>query len=232
MQKQLPLIFAVLLLITVTACGGAKSESDGSADLGQPTKGLDDSPVQSKGPIENSATPKLEKKATTRQSEPGTKEPDSRQSAVPDPSPKLSTEEEKVVSQITKEVKTKGDFETQNSGMTTVNRVLIAQQAMWLISGSFSPDFKALEPNLPMETDEYRFDISRGDQSEAVVVAIAKSDKLPSFTGKAVAIPTKTPKIGLCQTKLPSQTPPMPPKIDQSQVICGNDGVLVKAAQP
>lgn len=241
-------ILALILLVTINGCAGADVDSEAPVAIApqpievaptQPKTHSDtstgtSSPGSEALPVSPSQTPSSPSQAPSASA---SKDADSavpkpqnvvpKATTDPEPIPKLSPEKEKLVSQITKEEKKKADFITQNSGLTTVNRVLLAQQAMWLISGSFSTDFKALEPNLPIETDEYQFKITQGDQSEAVVMAIAKSDKLPSFAGTAVAVPTKTPKIGLCQTKLPSQKAPTPPKINQGKVQCGNDGVIV-----
>ncbi|MEM9138090.1 MAG: type IV pilin-like G/H family protein, partial [Cyanobacteria bacterium P01_F01_bin.42] len=145
----------------------------------------------------------------------------------PQPLPKLSEQDKELVSQVAKEVQDDVSVSTQNNGLITVNRVLVAQQAMWLLSGSFSTDFETLEPNLPPETDEYQFSIPQGDEARAVVKAIAKTDKLHSFTGAAVAVPTQVPQSALCRTKVPSKTPPQPPTIKDGQVSCANDGVLV-----
>lgn len=154
----------------------------------------------------------------------------SAQSAKTDPSPplpELSEKNKALVSQVTKEIQEESTLSTQNTGLTTVSRILVAQQAMWLLSGEFSDDFKALEPNLPIEDDDYTFSITKGDRSESVIMAIAKSDKLPSFTGATVAVPSKVPQSALCRTKLPSKTPPQTPTIKDGRISCGNDGVLI-----
>lgn len=249
-MKKYSRFFSLLaLLLVMGGCSGRQSDADQTAETLNPSEAP--TTVQEKNKVQATAPsqpPPAPSQATPPQTEtpaqkspvktapkakPTPKTPAAKAPAPAKPAvksqklPDLSEKEKQVVSKVTKEVQTEAPISTQNAGLTTVNRVLVAQQAMWLLSGSFSTDFKALEPNLPVETDEYKFSITQGDQAQTVVKAIAKNDKLHSFTGAAVAVPTNIPESALCRTKLPSQTPPQPPTIKDGQVTCANDGVLV-----
>ena len=231
-------LLCLVLLLGLTSCSGSKKQPDSSTQNPSPVPVEVETPAPSSKQPEESNTPtppevvakspdvpKIDKPAKTESKpNPPEKAPEVKE---PEKLPPLSEESKEIVSNITDEVSEESKVVTENTGLITMNRLLLAQQAQWLLSGSFSTDFKALEPNLPEETNEYKFEITQGNDQEAIVVAIAKNDKLPSFTGASYAIPSGLPTSGLCQTKLPSQTTPTPPKLTGTDMSCGNDGVLV-----
>ena len=228
-----------LLLATLWGCSGQQQSDSTPSPISEektadPAENKPDITTSEKTPVESLPEPKPTANAekTTASAKPAEPKKVEKKADTPKPAPQklpeLTKKEKELVSQVSKEVEEETPVSKENTGMVTVNRVLMAQEAMWLLGGSFSTDFRALEPNLPMETDEYKFSIPQGDSAKAVVQAIAKSDKLHSFTGTSVAIPTQVPKSALCRTKLPSQNPPQPPTIKDGQIACSNDGVLVE----
>ena len=208
-----------MLVISLSACSSHQSESNQAARDPQPPSSTSQAVEQDhKNPAQApAATPPLPDKESTPEVKPKVSpqtQPSSSPStppsspAQPVPLPELSDQDKQLVSQVTQEVQKESTISTQNVGLVTVNRVLMAQEAMWLLSGSFSTDFKVLEPNLPMETDEYTFSIPQGDNTQTVVQAIAKSDKLHSFTGGAIAVPAPSSQKCPMSNKIAFNNPP------------------------
>ncbi|NJN23640.1 MAG: hypothetical protein HC810_03600 [Acaryochloridaceae cyanobacterium RL_2_7] len=232
MPSNLRCLSALCLLLGVTSCGGINRETKTPpSQQTQKSQQTTLTPEVSTTPPTTANTPTATIGQPSRETAEQAKAPNVQSSpAQPNASeqlPELSPENKKIVSNITNKVSREAGVVTKNSGLITMNRILLAQQAQWLISSSFSTNFKALESNLPQETDEYKFEITKGNKTEAIVLAIAKTDQLPSFTGASYAIPSGLPASGLCQTKLPSKTSPTPPKLNGTEMTCGNDGVLV-----
>jgi Type IV pilin-like G and H, putative len=136
-------------------------------------------------------------------------------------SPKGAASTPSILGKLNKDFSSKVVIAKQDSGKTYLSNILLSQQAEKLVKGRFNPDLKRLSEDMPLETDEYRLEVRQADASQAVIVAIAKQPGFASYTGVAYAVEGKIPTTSICKTNVPSQTPPLPPKLEKVGLICG-----------
>ena len=133
-----------------------------------------------------------------------------------------------LLSKIQKDIAAKVTVAKQDTGKTYLSTLLLSQQAEKLVRGRFTSDLKRLAPELQPETDEYRLEIQRADQSQTVMVAIARQPGFASYTGVAYAVEAGIPVTGICKTNEPSQVPPSTPKLVNAGILCPSGSAAVQ----
>jgi Type IV pilin-like G and H, putative len=134
----------------------------------------------------------------------------------------------KLSNKISKAVTQKGNIALQDTGKTFLSNLLLSQQAEHLTKGRFTGDLKRLAPDVPTDNEDYHLEVKQANESQAVLVAIAKKPGLNSYTGIVYTAPGKLPTTAMCRTNIPSQTPPQTPKFVQSMVMCPSGSSAIK----
>lgn len=136
-----------------------------------------------------------------------------------EPSPALPSDPT-LINRLRRDLSRKVVIAKQDTGKTHLSSLLLSQQAEKLVKGQFSNDLKRLARDFPSETDEYRLEIRKADNAQAVIVAVAKQPGYASYTGAVYALEGKIPVTGICKTNVPSQMPPPAPKLVHSVLMC------------
>jgi hypothetical protein len=157
---------------------------------------------------------------------PGTSTPSP--NATPSPGAAATPPVDPEVAKLQTEVEKDTKIAKQNPGLVSLKRYLEAERAQRLIRSQFSGDLKAIEPNLPTETEDYRFVVQEANRQRVVIAAIAKRPTIPSFTGAAYAVEAKVPISGACGTPSGSQTPPSPPTLNNQTLSCSGGALLTE----
>jgi Type IV pilin-like G and H, putative len=126
----------------------------------------------------------------------------------------------------------------QEAARRYVGSMSRAQQAYFLENNKFAKKMEELGLDKPIETD-YRYQIVSQGNGTQQVMATGQAQKpgLKSYTGAVFAI--KTPEgemtaiAAICETKVASQRPPVPPKLVSApnqfpQIACSADSQLLK----
>jgi Type IV pilin-like G and H, putative len=124
-----------------------------------------------------------------------------------------ATQSPSLFGKIKQDLKVKVAIAKQDTGKTYLGNVLMSQQAEKLVKGRFNADLKRLSADIPLDTDEYRLEVRQADETQAIIVAIAKKPGFASYTGAVYSMEGKIPMTSICKTNVPSQTPPPPPQI-------------------
>jgi Type IV pilin-like G and H, putative len=131
-----------------------------------------------------------------------------------------TTQSPSLLRKLKQDLSVKVAIAKQDTGKTALSNLLMSQQAEKLVKGRFTSDLKRLAADIPLETDEYHIEVRHADDKKAVISAIAKQPGFASYTGAVYAVDGKIPTTSICKTNVPSQTPPPPPKIISTGLIC------------
>ena len=215
----------VLVAALLTSCRRAQQESEaGSPPLtnpASPSPAVSEQTAPPPDQVTGAATPD-NPSATSQPSVPAETVSD-----AADPKP-AGASGNVLLSKIQKDIAAKVTVAKQDTGKTYLSTLLLSQQAEKLVRGRFTSDLKRLAPELQPETDEYRLEIQRADQSQTIMVAIAKQPGFASYTGVAYAVEAGIPVTGICKTNEPSQVPPSTPKLVNAGILCPSGSSAVQ----
>lgn len=216
-QHYLPLLGIGVGVTFLAGCNWFSRPQSPSTPAANPTTNPTASPT---------ASPKPNGSPTPGQ----TPTPDGTPTPSPTPSPGAAATPvvDPEVAKLQTEVEKDTKIAKQNPGLVSLKRYLEAERAQRLVSSQFSGDLKAVEPNLPTETEDYRFVVQEANPQRVVIAAIAKRPNIPSFTGAAYAVEAKVPISGACGTPSGSQTPPSPPVLNNQTLSCSGGALLTE----
>lgn len=211
---------AAIVMSLVIGCSG----SNRSQETPESVK-----PVPSASPESVTPSPTVVPTVSASPTAPSTSTPSV--SVPPEKSPQASptpSKDDQLISKLKEEVETNTAILKDNSGRINLNRILLAQKAQWLVSGTFTQDLTALDGGVPVETDNYKFTVAGSSPQQITLSAIAKKAKLPSYSGSVYSVQASLPISGICQTQVASTTAPSPPTLKNGKLSCGANAILIQ----
>ncbi len=114
--------------------------------------------------------------------------------------------------------------ETATTAIATVNALLQQQTEFFAREKRFAATLAELGGSIPADTPNYGYSTSVLQSKQAIAIATAKQEGLPSYTGTLLSVKddknNETTVSTLCATSKPSKTPPGTPQLVGKEVQC------------
>ncbi|MBW4470878.1 MAG: type IV pilin-like G/H family protein [Stenomitos rutilans HA7619-LM2] len=121
--------------------------------------------------------------------------------------------------------------DTATTAIATVKALLQQQTEFFAKQKRYAPTLAELGSSIPADTPNYAYSTDVLPSKQAIAIATAKQDGLPSYAGVTLLVKddknNDTPITTICVTSKPSKTPPAIPQLVDKDIQCPSGATKV-----